>query len=119
MKKYQVAVLLGLAFLLSGCLNVPTQPDQISGAYVSGFKYEKYSFDQLSVEFDSLSRREAQLVAAQNQRIKSSEVQEFWAGYGMGDGIEASELAVVRGEKEAVRREMDRKRLPPTPTDQK
>jgi len=51
---------------------------------------------------DSLVRRENQLTIAQEQRIKSSNVQAFWFGYGQGDGIEASELANVRGEKEAV-----------------
>lgn len=40
---------------------------------------------------------------AQEQRIKTSKKQAFWYGYGQGDGIEASELAKVRGEKEAVR----------------
>jgi len=57
----------------------------------------------------SLARRENQLVAAQNQRIKTSETQAFWYGYGQGDGIEASELANVRGEREAVRNAMDTK----------
>src|SRR5690606_16007890 len=52
---------------------------------------------------------EDQLVVAQTQRRKTSKVQAFWAGYGNGDGIEASELANVRGEKEAVRRAMDKK----------
>jgi len=40
---------------------------------------------------------------AQEQRIKTSQTQAFWYGVGQGDGIEASELANVRGEKEAVR----------------
>ena len=34
-------------------------------------------------------------------------LQAFWYGYGQGDGIEASELANVRGEREAVRSAMD------------
>jgi hypothetical protein len=34
-------------------------------------------------------------------------VQAFWIGYGNGDGIEAAELANVRGEKEAVRKAIE------------
>lgn len=49
------------------------------------------------------------MITAQNQRVKTSETQAFWYGYGQGDGIEASELASVRGEKEAVRTAMESK----------
>lgn len=56
-----------------------------------------------------MQRRENQLVVAQEQRIKTSQVQAFWWGMGQGDGIEASELANVRGEKEAVRTAMEGK----------
>ena len=41
--------------------------------------------------------------------FKTSETQAFWYGYGQGDGIEASELANVRGEREAVRTAMETK----------
>ncbi len=89
--------------LLGGCMNMPTPTAQITGAYTSGLHYEKFSCDKLSAEVESLARRENQLVTAQEQRIKTSQTQAFWYGYGQGDGIEASELANVRGEKEAVR----------------
>jgi hypothetical protein len=92
--------------LLSGCANKPTNPSQITSAYVSTIQYEKYSCNRLSIEYNNLVRRENILVNAQNERIKSSQVQEFWLGYGTGDGIEASELANVRGEKGAVRKAM-------------
>lgn len=62
-----------------------------------------------SVELDSLVRRENQLVNAQEQRIKTSQTQAFWWGFGQGDGIEASELANARGEKESVRNAMKAK----------
>lgn len=97
------------SLLLSSCFNMPTPPSQITGSYVSGIKYEDFPCPRLVVEHDSLSRREGQLVLAQEQRVKSSGVQAFWIGYGQGDGIEASELANVRGEKEAVRKAMDLK----------
>jgi len=93
--------------LLTGCLNMPTQPSQITGSYTSGLKYEDFDCSRLSVEVDSLARRENQLVIAQEQRYKTSTTQAFWWGFGQGDGVEASELANVRGEKEAVRKAME------------
>jgi hypothetical protein len=64
----------------------------------------------LAVELDSLARRENQLAIAQEQRIKTSQTQAFWLGFGQGDGIEASELANIRGEKEGVRTAIAAKR---------
>lgn len=98
-----------LGVVLTGCMNMPTPPAQISGAYVSPLKYEGFDCSKLSAELASLSRRENQLVTAQTQRIKTSETQAFWYGYGQGDGIEASELANVRGEREAVRTAIETK----------
>ncbi|MHC1764587.1 MAG: hypothetical protein AB9869_09800 [Verrucomicrobiia bacterium] len=104
------AMVASMALLaLSACLNMPTPTSQITGAYVSSAKYDNYDCDRLKVELDSLSRRESQLVIAQEQRRKSSEAQAFWWGYGQGDGIEASELAMVRGEIEAVRKTFEAK----------
>ena len=94
---------------LFGCLNMPTPPAQITGSYSSGLKYENFDCSRLAAELDSLARRENQLVIAQEQRIKTSQTQAFWWGFGQGDGIEASELANVRGEKEAVRKAMEAK----------
>ena len=95
------------AVFLGGCMNMPTPASQVTGSYTSGLKYEGFPCNKLSAELDSLARRENQLVVAQEQRRKSSQVQAFWMGYGQGDGIEASELANVRGEKEAVRRAIE------------
>lgn len=106
-KNMTVAAALGIA--LTGCMNMPTPTAQITGAYVSPLKYEGFECSRLSMELASLSRRENQLVSAQNQRIKTSETQAFWYGYGQGDGIEASELANVRGEREAVLSTMEAK----------
>lgn len=101
---------LGLtALLLAGCMNMPTPPSQITSAYTFSLKYDQYSCGTLGAEASSLARRENQLVTAQEQRIKTSNVQAFWYGYGQGDGVEASELANVRGETEAVRKAMDAK----------
>ena len=91
-----------LPIVLAGCMNMPTPTSQITPAFNSGIQYESFDCQRLFTELDALSRRENQLVVAQNQRIKTSETQAFWWGYGQGDGIEASELANVRGQKEAV-----------------
>ncbi|MBD9368834.1 hypothetical protein [Xanthomonas sp. XNM01] len=106
MRALAVAVIAAAA--ATGCMNLATKPAEITGSYTSDLKYGNYTCDQLGIEVNSLARREDQLAVAQEQRRKSSKVQAFWMGYGHGDGIEASELANVRGEKEAVRRAMDR-----------
>ena len=109
-KKSELAILATITLTVTGgCLNMPTPSSQISGSYTSGLKYESFDCPRLSAELDSLARRENQLVIAQEQRIKTSQTQAFWWGVGQGDGVEASELANVRGEKEAVRTALEAK----------
>ena len=86
---------------------MPTPAAQITGSYTSGIKYENYECDRLAVEINALARREDQLTIAQEGRRKSSLVQALLLGFGTGDGVEASELAIVKGEKEAVRKAID------------
>jgi hypothetical protein len=100
---------LSLITLLSGCINMPTPTSQITGAQSSGIEYEQYDCSRLGKEMASLSRRENQLTIAQEQRIKSSQMQAIWTGFGQGDGIEAMELANVRGKKEAIQSMMTQK----------
>lgn len=88
---------------------MPTPTSQITGSYTSEPRYENFDYSRLSAELDSLARRENQLVIAQEQRIKTSQTQAFWWGFGQGDGIDASELSKVRGEKEAVRNAIEAK----------
>ena len=102
-------LILLVALALGGCMNMPTPSSQITSAYTSGLNYKDFSCEELSAELASLARRENQLVTAQEQRIKTSKVQAFWWGYGQGDGVEASELANVKGEKEAVRKAIEAK----------
>jgi hypothetical protein len=109
-KKITVSTLILITLLASGCMNMPTPPSQITGSYVSGLNYDDFTCDQLAVELASLTRRENQLIVAQEQRVKTSRVQAFWWGFGQGDGVEASELANVRGEIEAVRKAMEAKK---------
>lgn len=108
MNKMKVALAVITACSLSACMNMPTQPSQITGTYTSGLNYRNHTCGDLIAEERSLSRRENQLIIAQEQRVKSSRAQAFWYGIGNGDGIEASELANVRGEREAIRTAMER-----------
>jgi hypothetical protein len=107
MTSKHLCFMLFIGLFLGGCMNMPTKPSQITGSYVSPVEYAGYRCNELIGEIGSLSRRESQLVIAQEQRIKTSEVQAFMWGYGLGDGIEASELANVKGRKEAVQKVID------------
>ena len=110
MKAYlRFGLSVAVATSLGGCFNLATAPSQITPAYTSDLTYQAYDCPRLAIELNTLARREDQLVVAQEQRGKSSKVQAFWLGFGQGDGVEAAELATVRGEKEAVRKAMDLK----------
>lgn len=98
-----------MVLVLAGCMNMPTPTSQITGSHASSLRYESYPCSNLALELNSLARRENQLVVAQEQRIKTSQMQAFWWGFGQGDGLEASELANVRGEKETIISAMEQK----------
>lgn len=108
-KLINMAAIVIMAITFTSCANMPTNPTQITGAYTSDIVYVHLKCDQLATEFNHLSRRESKLNLAQEQRIKTSNMQAFWLGYGTGDGIEASELSEVRGDIDAVRRVMENK----------
>lgn len=115
MKKIPKAAALSLIMcsFISGCTDMPTPPSQITASHNSGTQYKNYDCPCLEVELDSLTTQEDELVVAQQQRIEASKEQKHWWGVGLKDGTEASELADVRGQKEAVRREMEAKGCPP------
>lgn len=97
MKQLKFALLVSISLtLLSGCMNMPTPPSQITSSYTSGLRYLDFDCQTLSVEMDSLARRQNQLVVAQEQRIKTSKTQAFWYGFGQGDGIEAVRTAMEK-----------------------
>jgi len=107
--KHQAILFIIMVFIF-GCFNAPTPPSEIEGAHISGLHYEKYDCESLVDEIKFLEKREKELVIAQDKRIKESDDQEFWTeGIGMGDGIVASELNNVRGEKKAARRVFETK----------
>ena len=109
-KLKRVALTVAISALMAGCVNMATPPSQITATYTSGVKYEFLDCARLSIEARYLARRENQLVAAQEERVKHSDIQAYWFRFGQGDGIEAIHLAHVRGEKEAVRQAMEVKR---------
>ena len=83
-----------------------TPPAQITGAKASTGNYADLTCAQLVDELGTLAKRETPLAAAQERRVKLSNVQALAIGIGQGDGAEATELANVRGEREAVRNAM-------------
>lgn len=101
--------ILTISVILTGCVypNMTTPSSQITAAYVSSAKYDSFDCARLRAEFDSVNRRENILVVAQEQRFKNSQQQAIWWGYGQGDGVEAAELANVKGEKEAIRKALE------------
>ena len=109
MRKIQLIAAMAITVFFIGCMNMPTQPSQITSAYTPTSIYQHLDCQQLGNEMRHLTRRENQLVTAQEQRYKTSQMQAFWWGFGQGDGVEASELANVRGEREAVRHVMEDK----------
>ena len=85
------------------CYNNHTPPSEITGAQISGLQYERFDCETLNDEIIFLENRERELILAQENRIKESNRQQSWAnGMGKGDGIEASELHRVKGEKLAA-----------------
>ena len=99
-----------LLVVFIGCYNKPTPPSEITGAQISGLQYQQFDCETLNDEINFLENREKELILAQENRIKESELQQWWTeGSGTGDGIEASELNRVKGEIKAARRVFENK----------
>ena len=88
--------------LMTGCYPTATSQGEITGAYISPKTYKEFTCAELVIEQESLSRRESQLSIAQESRFKSDRFKSWWGIPTRGDGVEASELAGVRGKVEAV-----------------
>ena len=91
------------AAMLGGCYPTATSQGEITGSYVSPKTYGGFTCDDLVIEQESLSRRESQLTVAQESRHKNDQFKSWLGIPTRGDGVEASELANVRGKMEAVR----------------
>ena len=87
-----------------------TPPAEIAPAYTPSVKYQFLDCVQLAIEADYFAREDLRLAQAQAERVKQSDLQAYWFRVGQGDGIEAVHLALVRGERDAVREVMAAKR---------
>ena len=104
--KTKIKILMAACFasaLLSGCYPTATSQGEITGSYFSPKTFKDFTCDEMVIEQESLSRREAQLTVAQEARHKNDRFKAWWGIPTRGDGIEASELANVRGQMEAVK----------------
>ena len=112
MKTQFLALLLAVvsSLVVSCSVNAPTPSSQITATPVSELKYADYTCASLTAALESLAQRSLDLIRAQEQRIKSSEVQGTILGVGQGDGVEASELSKVRGEQAAAAKVFNAKR---------
>lgn len=87
-----------------------SSPDKIDAAFVSAFKYEPYSCEQIAFDMAVVARHTQSLY----DNLKSARRHDKWqAGVGVillptlfalegGDGVEASEYAVLKGEFESL-----------------
>ena len=98
------------SLFVSCSVNAPTPSSQITASPVSELKYADFTCASLTAALESLAQRSLDLTRAQEQRIKSSEVQGTILGVGQGDGAEASELSKVRGEQAAASKVFNAKR---------
>ena len=108
MKRIILALLVS-PLILTACA---TSPEDISAAYVSPLKYQKYDCDQLALELDYVGQRTNRLFKSLEDEADSDAWQMgvgmiiFWpALFALegGDGPEATEYAQLKGEFEALR----------------
>jgi hypothetical protein len=90
-----------LSIAFTGCA-LGTAPIQIAGVYVPDKEYADYGCKEAQNELKNLVNREKMLVDAQSKRVSTNTWQALWVGFGNGDGIEAAELAQIRGHRSAL-----------------
>lgn len=104
----------GILFLvliaIAGCAS---NPDEIAAAYVSPLKYRDFSCDQLAMEMDHVGSRTTRLHSSLQKKRSGDKWQMgvgmvlFWpALFALegGDGVEATEYSLLKGEFEALRK---------------
>ncbi len=96
-----------ISAVLAACAS---SPDKIDAAYVSAFKYEPYSCEQIGFELGFVAQRTQSLY----ETLRATRRNDNWqAGVGIillptlfalegGDGVKASEYAFLKGEFEAL-----------------
>lgn len=108
-----VTVLLAAA-VLAGCAS---RASDIAPAYVSPLTYDDFSCAQLREEATRVSSRAIAATGAQNQRAANDAVATgvslilFWPAVFLvrGDGAQATEVARLKGEMEAIEQASTRK----------
>jgi hypothetical protein len=106
-RSFSISSCAALAAALSACAS---GSDKITGSYVSPMQYQNYSCTQLSEEAQRVSARVAQVSGVQDQKatndaiITGVAIVVFWpaAFFVNGNGENASELARLKGEFEAI-----------------
>lgn len=103
--KFMIAAL--AAAMLAGCAS---RASDVPAAYVSPLTYDGYTCNQLREEATRVSARAIAATGAQNQRASNDAVATgvslilFWPAAFLvrGDGVQAAELARLKGEMDAI-----------------
>ena len=113
MKK--ITIICTILMLFTACA---TKSSEITASYINNNIYNSWDCDQLSSEIMRLNSRETNLIAAQDKVYKNDQIM-GWVGTLLffptyflikGDGSVASELAQVKGEKEALEQTFNMKK---------
>ena len=111
--------LLLLGFAVSAISACASNPNDIDATYVSSLKYKDYDCDQLAMEMDYVQNRTTKLYHA----LDSERTKDNWQmGVGLilfwptlfflegGDGPQAAEYSQLKGEYEALRKNVTQKK---------
>ena len=98
-----------IASLLSGCVGIGTDPTHIQGSYVPISKFRNLTCKELSEELIYLKSREHSLSKAQEARRDSNRLQAFVIGIGNGDGMEAMDLSLTRGDIISIEKNINKR----------
>lgn len=107
MHSISVLAIAGLALSLAACAS---SADNIEAAYVSPMNYQSYTCAQLQREAERVSQRAITVSGQQDQRATGDAVATgvalvvFWPAlfFIRGDSAQASEVARLKGEMEAI-----------------
>lgn len=107
MHSISVLAIVGLAISLAACAS---SADNIEAAYVSPINYQTYTCTQLQQEAERVSQRAIAVSGQQDRRATGDAVATgvalvvFWPAlfFIRGDSAQASEVARLKGEMEAI-----------------
>ena len=108
----KIYIMLAVA-LIAGCAK---KSNEVVPTYVSGSAYRSFSCEDLQIEARAIERNVRSLSISQDDRATQDAVTTgvgaviFWpALFLLARGDDAEKLADLKGEYEAIQREMDRK----------